>query len=514
MRKDLRFVLVVAVLLAAGIAPSLRAQQATYYPASEWRTSTPEEQGMDSTVLVELLDKRGSGFHSLVVVRNGYVVLDVSTYPFDAHAPHATYSATKVFVSTLMGIAIDQGYVQGVDQSIWDFFDKEATANMDARKEAITIEDLLTQRAGLTRGGDWLEYYDFGEGDQSWVQSILDHPMDAEPGTQFSYRDANPHLVAAIIQLATGMSARDYAQQNLFDPLGIHDLIWLVDPQGVTVGGDELFLSTYDLARLGYLYLNKGEWDGRQVISSEWVEVATSNLVTPDSWSGHGYYWLNGLVTSGDRNTAGYTALGMDGQWILVMPEMDLVIALTGDSSYRGLDLEAAYCLESVKSDDPLPANPDAWAQMQMLIDAQANPAPRAVASFPEIALQIENHRYALEENKLNWESVSLEFEEEEALLTLELGGEHYTLPVGLDGIERISTVRLPGYYPFEPAMEVQVALKGSWTGAARFQMTWTDLLGADEWSIGFQFEGDNLRITAREQIFPRIVNMVGAAQS
>jgi CubicO group peptidase (beta-lactamase class C family) len=218
------------------------------------------------------------------VIRNGYVVLDASTFPFSTSQSHWMSGIACSTVSTLAGIAIDQGYIESVEQSIWDFFPKETAANMDANKEAITLAHLLTMTTGMNPTTDM---YELTADDQSWVQFVLDQPMVFAPGERIQFSDAFAHLVSALIQQATGMSAAEYAQQNLFEPLGFADVTWWADPQGVSQGCDGVAWSASDLAKLGYLYLHHGEWDGQQVVSSGWVETSTSPTVDPSV----GYLW-------------------------------------------------------------------------------------------------------------------------------------------------------------------------------------------------------------------------------
>ena len=502
--RHLSVVIVLSGLLLSMAHLPVTAHQHMVYPTADWRMSTPEEQGMDSAALARLLEvmvRDRVPFDSLLVIRHGNVVLDASVPPFDSRTQHAMYSVTKSVIATLVGIAIDQGLVEGVHQSIWDFFPCEATANMDERKADITVQDLLTQRSGLGfRAGHRSDHYWLGEDDQSWVQYILDRPMSAQPGTTFDYEEGNPHLLSAIIRQASGMSTQEFAQRYLFDPLGITDVIWPADPQGVQVGGSELFLSASDIARIGYLYLRNGEWEGQQILSPIWIEAATSNCVRPDLWQGYGYYWYSGQISTRMHSTRGYAAIGAGGQWLIVMPDEDIVITLTGDSDRLGLTI-AGLVLDAVESDNPLPASPISHAWLQSRVDQLAHPLPAAVPLSPETARRITNQRYLLEDNNLGWQALTLQIDDASALLTLEIDGESQSLAVGLDDLHRISPVVLPGYYPFEPPFVTSVALTGSWVWDACFEIYWRDLLGAENWRVELTFYDHELRVIAMESV-------------
>ena len=235
---------------------------------------------------------------------------------------HELYSCTKSFVSTLAGIAIDQGALAGTGRRVLDFFPRETFKNQDERKEAMTVEHLLTMTTGL----DWQEgdpayraLYMSGD----WTRYMLDLPMRDEPGQRFNYCSGCSHLLGAVVQSAAGTKLQDYARRNLFQPLGITDWRWEVDSQGTAIGGWGLQLTPRDMAKLGFLYLHQGAWDGKQVVSRAWVEEATRQHTTTDSPLGYGYQWWT--YPQWDA----YTALGLYGQTIFVVPRLDLVVVTT-----------------------------------------------------------------------------------------------------------------------------------------------------------------------------------------
>jgi CubicO group peptidase (beta-lactamase class C family) len=201
-----------------------------------WPSSSPEKQGLDPAALVKLLEyieEQGRDVHSLLVIRNGYIVMEVYYFPYTRDTKHILNSCTKTFVSALVGIAIDKGYIRGTNSTVLDFFPEYRNTNQDQRKGRITIEHLLTMTSGI----DWPQYGPNNISDQmgksgDWVKFILDRPMAAEPGSRFNYSNGDSHLLSAIIQRATGETALDFGWKYLFQPLGISDVRWDYDPWG------------------------------------------------------------------------------------------------------------------------------------------------------------------------------------------------------------------------------------------------------------------------------------------
>lgn len=236
--------------------------QQTYWPTDGWRSSTPEAQGMDSEKLALAFDYvrlHQIPIHSLLIVRNGYVVLDAYFFPFQAGQMHDAASVTKSVTSTLIGIAIAEHKLNSVQQPVLSLFPERKFDNHDNRKNRITIEHLLSMTSGLDC------HVDHGEitlremmQSKDWVQFMLDRPIVAEPGSKFEYCSGGMHLLSGIISQSTGTSALQFARRELFRPLGIDDIGWPSDPQGVSYGWGDLHLHPRDMAKIGYLWLNKG----------------------------------------------------------------------------------------------------------------------------------------------------------------------------------------------------------------------------------------------------------------
>jgi CubicO group peptidase (beta-lactamase class C family) len=305
-------------------------------PTFQWQTSSPEEQGMNPELLsdmLEYIEQTGPEIHSITIIRNGYMVFDehyydsASVYPWRSGAhnePHPICSCTKSMVATLIGIAIDKGYIEGVDQPLLSFFPERTVANVDARKEALTLGDLLTMSAGFRCGDDedWRVLEQMIESGDP-LQYMLDRPMLFQPGTHFEYCNGVSHLLSAILENATGMSTSVFAYEYLFRPLGITNLTWGVDYHGITLGYTDMYMPHHDMAKIGLLYLNQGRWDGEQIISAEWAAESTREQIFANRDSdGYGYQWwvdANGY----------YFAAGLGGQFIFVVPQYNMVVVFT-----------------------------------------------------------------------------------------------------------------------------------------------------------------------------------------
>ncbi len=298
-----------------------------YWPTQNWRASTPEEQGMDAQKLARMLDavkQQNLNLRSLLIIRHGYIVSETYFASDNQDTQYELYSCTKSFIATLVGIAIDKGYIDGVSHLVLDFFPDHAFENQDAFKKAMTVENLLTMTTGL----DWQEgdpvYVEMYRS-RDWVKNVMDKPMKEQPGTAFNYCSGCSHILSAIIQKATGTNTSAFAEKTLFEPLGISNASWDTDASGIPIGGWGLHLTARDMAKLGYLYLHYGLWDGKQLVSAEWVKTATQKHTATDGDLDYGYQWW--IYPSLDA----YAALGRYGQTIFVVPRLDLIIVTTAN---------------------------------------------------------------------------------------------------------------------------------------------------------------------------------------
>jgi len=453
---------------------------------------------MDSTTLAAGIDylienRETYRVHSVVVIRNDRVVLDTRFYPFSTEWRHDIASVTKSFVSTLVGIAIDQGYLDSIDQRVLDFFPNYTIANRNARKERMTLEHLLRMRSGFecdpTNSEATLTEM---TNSADWVQFALDLPMADEPGQRFVYCSPNIHLLSAILERATGVSTLEFAQQHLFRPLGILDVEWLIDPQGIYRGWGDLHLKPLDMTKLGSLYLNQGRWRGRQIVSSWWTEEATrgAGLQVPGWPPGNGYAYL--WYYAPDY----YNASGRGGQRIEVHPGEHLVIGLnagSGIGDYWPITSEYldTWVLGAIESQGPLPPNPDGVALLASRVAEAAasnEGPPEAVGDLPATAQGISGRTYALDANIYGLNELCLTFPGgDEATLEVGLpelaGGPVIAIHVGLDNVNRFS----PGRHG------VMTAARGSWVAGNHFSAIVDELALINLWQWDLYFDSDTV---------------------
>jgi CubicO group peptidase (beta-lactamase class C family) len=331
----------VAACTPGTFQPVTSPSQIDVWPTVEWRHATPESQGFDSVTLTEAIQAAADtrALHSLFVARSGYEIVDATAYPYDDSMYHDLASVTKSVLTTLLGIAVDRDELDP-DASIVGFFPDHTISDRE-RKEEITVRHLAGMTTGLACSNipDETELAQM-QASSDFVEFALDLDVMTEPGSGFSYCSPGMHLLSAIIQQATGMSARDYAQVTLFDPLGIQEVHWPADAQGVTHGWGDLALHPEDAAKLGELFLHEGEWDGQRIVSSEWVAEATTGHMPTNLHEDYGYGWY---VAPDGEEVDYFRADGNGGQRILVAPEFGLVMVTTGAGLAADDLLEAVY---------------------------------------------------------------------------------------------------------------------------------------------------------------------------
>ncbi len=307
---------------------------------------------------------------------------------------------------TLIAIALRDGLLDSLDRRVLEFFPGRTIANLDDNKQAMTIRHLLNMTSGL----EWKERLDDSvpetflamEQSADWQQFILDQPMAQPPGTAFEYNSGNSHLLSAIINRLTGERALVYAREQLFGPLGIADVFWRRDPQGISTGGAGLYLQPRDMAKIGYLYLRNGMWEGRQIVPPAWIDAvnhASVDMRLP------GLRYANQFWVLPDKHV--YAAVGFHRQLIVVMPDLDIVAVATGTRNYPSARLIDGIT-GAVKSNQPLPENAAARSALDLSIADAATERPSPVGPVPETAKQVSGKVYAFAPNALNLRTLAL----------------------------------------------------------------------------------------------------------
>jgi CubicO group peptidase (beta-lactamase class C family) len=288
--------------------------------------STPEAQGVASTAIhafVEAANQKVDTMHSFMLVRHGHVIAEGWWKPEAAEKPHVMHSLSKSFTSTAVGMAVAEGRMS-VDDPVLKFFPDDSPSEPSPHLKAMRVRDLLTMSTGH-------EIPPKFTADESWVRTFLADPVPHKPGTHFKYNSPGTYMLSAIVTKVTGETVLDYLKPRLFSPLGIDNPEWGSSPQGITVGGWGLKIRTEDIAKFGQFYLQKGNWKGLQLLPKDWVKQATDKQVsngsdpTKDWDQGYGFqFWR--------CRFGAYRGDGAHGQFCVVLPEQDAVVAITANT--------------------------------------------------------------------------------------------------------------------------------------------------------------------------------------
>jgi CubicO group peptidase (beta-lactamase class C family) len=464
----------------AGLRTPARVPAPAYWPTAGWRASSPEEQGFDSARLAQglrSLQEKQARIDSLLLIRDGYVVVDAKFSTYAGTFPHDLASVTKSITTTLVAIAAEKGLLD-LDAPVVSFFTDRTIAKLDARKARMTVRHLVAMRNGMESGcydGDE-PTLDAMRSQPDWVQAALDRPMVAEPGSRNCYDSPGMHLLSAILQKATGMTELDFARQVLFEPLGIHTAIWDVDPQGYTRGWGDLHLYPGDAAKIGLLWLQRGKWDGNQIVSAAWVLDSVrphSLFVKGDIAYGYGW-WISGQD---------YLATGRGGQTIRVLASRNTILVVTG-AYYDFSAIEKWFypALLSLKFNRP--ANPAGQAALAaVLADLAQSDLPASAAPSADLVRSVSGRTYNCEPNPINAEWLRLSFADPAAA----------TLTARLNGVDYTWTIGTAGHYLQAPNGE---AFRGYWIDASTFQY---DIFDIGLLHRRLYFEGDAVQVTLPE---------------
>ncbi|NEW07566.1 serine hydrolase [Paenibacillus sp. SYP-B3998] len=363
MKRGMKVVMVMTICTLSILSGCSQTQKASSNLVQEkgkaasyvWKEALPKDMGMDEVILNQMdsaVESKHTRTYSVLIVRNGHIVFEKYYHNKTRNTPTGVFSVTKSVLSALTGIAIEKGYVKNVDQKISDFLPQVFSDVTDSRKKEITIKQALSMTGGLESVdntiGVWFQSPD-------WNMNTINKPLRNEPGSKFEYNTGLPHLLSGVLTKATGMSTEQFANKYLFGPLDITNYEWSQDPQGITSGGTRLSLTPRDMAKLGYLYLHEGEWEGQPIVSKKWVQASIHKQVEVDANTDYGYlFWLPDVKDKNGKKVFAFEANGYGGQYIRVIPEWNLVVVMTSnpDSSANSSpeELMRTYIYPSIKS--------------------------------------------------------------------------------------------------------------------------------------------------------------------
>lgn len=475
-----------------------------YWPGENWRTSSPEEQGMDSDTLARMINflyEMSKEINSITIIRNGYLVVDACFYPFKEDLKHSLNSCTKSILSTLVGIAINEGAIKSINDPVVNYFPDVKLTERDQRKENMTIRDLLTMATGL----EWKFQNNISTNQMvqtsNWTQFVLNLPMREVPGQNFNYCNGAAHLLSAIIQKATGKSAEEYAAEKL--QIGIGNAFWSSSPEYVSCGYSGIYMTPIDIARFGYLYLKKGKWNDRQIVPESWVNESTKAQIKAD-WTplfpDYGYmWWINRF--------GGYSALGYGGQFIFILPELELVVVITGGlfkdggTFYPGEIMEK-FILPSVKSNfalEPDRTRPELLKEaLKRIIEI---PPAKPIPALPKTAIKISGRQYLFDNS---CEPLLFWFDNTSECKVENFNGCDFK--VGLDDVYRKTDCGNSGSLPDHN----HAALKGRWLDDRTFQIIYRNLEECIVTKTNFYFENNDVKVTTQSNLGDETNHFVG----
>ena len=462
---------------------------------------TPESEGISSSAIlsfVQAVDTAIDAMNSVMIVRHGHVVAEGWWAPYDARTPHVLYSLSKSFTSTAVGFAVAEGKLS-VDNTVLSFFPDDVRDSTPANLRAMRVRDLLRMNTGQVTEAP-LGITDDPAIPGTWVHRFLSHPVPYKPGTHFLYNSPATYMLSAIVQKVTGQTVLDYLQPRLFAPLGIERPTWVTSPEGINAGAYGLNVRTEDIAKLGLLYLQRGNWNGAQILPAAWVDEATarqtSNGSSPTSdWDqGYGYqFW---------RSRHGYRGDGAFGQYMLVLPDYDAVVAIT--SGVRDMQSVMNFVWDRLlpaMQAEALPADPASEKALRAKLGALQvrTIAGRATSPF---AARVSGRWYTLDDNDRGLKAIALNLSSRSpAILVRTASGEMRT-PVGIGSWQRSGTGFTNGLerllaVPQQPA----VALNGAWTADSVFTLKIVAPETPYYTTMTFSFSGDAVTIDSEHNV-------------
>jgi CubicO group peptidase (beta-lactamase class C family) len=418
--------------------------------------ANPEAVGVPSAAVlafVDAVEQKVGGLHSFMLLRHGQVAAEAWWAPYAPQLPHMLFSLSKSFTSTAVGLAVSEGHLT-VDAPVLSFFPGDAPAKADPNLTAMRVRHLLTMSTGHDKDATGPTT---SAPDGNWVKAFLALPVEHEPGTKFVYNSAATYMLSAIVQKQTGMTVLDYLRPRLFDPLGIEGETWEKCPRGIDKGGWGLSVKTEDIARFGQLYLHQGQWKGRQLVPEGWVQEASHKQI--DNGAGDTSDWSQGYGYQFWRCRHGaFRGDGAFGQYCLVMPEQDAVLAVTSGVGDMQAVLNCVW-------DHLLPAmQPGSLAtsaggeDMQRKLAHLAVHLPEGQASSPAAA-RVSGRTFRFEPNEEKLQSATLTFNGHRC--TLALHDEHGEHPFECGHGEWVK-----GTIPFGDDPAARIAASGAWTDA------------------------------------------------
>ncbi len=435
---------------------------------SDLQRATPESQGIASAAIlqfVEAVESQIHELHSFMLLRHGKVIAEGWWSPYRPEIPHLLFSLSKSFTSTAVGLAVAEWHFS-VDDPVLSFFPDEAPAAPNEHLAAMRVRHLLSMSTGQAED-TWS--YMVERSDGNWIKGFLDVPVLHEPGSHFLYNTGATYMLSAIVQKTTGMKVIDYLETRLFEPLGIHNATWQESPQGITAGGIGLSLKTEDVARFGQLYLQKGIWQGRHLLPEAWVEQATVSQVSASK--GMQIDWKQGYGYQFWRCRYGaYRGDGVFGQYCIIMPEQDAVLAITSGidifDMQQPLNLVWEMLLPAMHP-DPLPDDATSQNTLAKKLSGLSLIPVHGQGTSP-IASQVSGRTYAVDVNALKIETITLNFATSNCTVRVKTAAGEETILCGYGSWQQGQATLFNQPLLFD---RTPTATSGAWTAEDTFTM-------------------------------------------
>lgn len=408
---------VLLVFLILFLGQALYAQAAAPWPTAQWPVSTPAAQGIDPRAVLALHEELAKPVYevdSVLLIRNGFLISEANFVPFDGRFVHDLRSVTKSITGTVLGVALQQGKIGSLNDSVLSYFPERPAR--DPRQAALRLTHLLDMRSGMR----WREApYDATSdlmrmaSSANWLDYILERPMERAPGERFHYSGAAPHLLSAVLSRATGQDAHAYARRHLFGPLGISESVWRKDPQGIANGESGLSLRPRDLAKIGLLYLRNGMWEQRRLLPAAFVQRVLAGAQPHQAAVGqlpsrYGSLWWS------DPAGPALMASGRHGQHLVMLPRHDLILVINAKTpETQPVRIDVRELLQKVLvpglARGPLAGSTEAATKLlnERLL-ALTREVPLAGVAAPALATRISNRSYAMTSNRMGLATLSV----------------------------------------------------------------------------------------------------------
>lgn len=463
--------------------------------------SQPEAQGIPSTAVIEFLNavqERHLELHSLMLLRHGQVVAEGWWKPYASDIPHMLFSLSKSFTSTAIGFAASEGKLS-LDDAVISFFQDDAPDEIEPNLSAMRIRHLLMMGTGHDKDTTNNMHQSV---DGNWAKAFLQEPVEHAPGTHFVYNSGATYMLSAILQKVTGQTLLEYLQPRLFEPLGIVGATWESCPQGINVGGWGLNVTTEDIAKFGQLYLQKGVWNEQRLLSEEWVEEATSGQIS--NGDGGASDWAQGYGYQFWRCRHGaYRGDGAFGQYCIVMPEQDAVLAMTsGTNDLQGVMNAVWDYLLPAMQPSTLSPDQDSHAKLAAELEGLIIRFPRLQLDSP-LEATVSGKEYELEDNDQHWKSLSISFEDNAAVVVLSKPDHEYRITLGRgEGVE--GTTRML------QEEDKRVVSSFTWQQEDTLQLTMRFIETPFAITSSILFEGDKIILNHKSNVLPDLAEIRG----